>query len=354
MSIATRTQYWTSRLNGENPTAPTVANTQNNEAWAATGSGASASGGYWSVTDARYHIVPSTTNYTMLSLLKYTTAPDNGEVLMKLDNGTKKVEVHAFGQKVKLVGATTVTSEDLDISMVTDNPIPIMLRLTLDSSGNARLYMREIVEDDDGQVHYLSVAGATGSSARMEWGNNTGSVQWASVYATTFGAFAPDELMPSDFATDTLSRMALSIVELLKDSERMYLKTHVDNSAIKYGFDISNAMLSRMQPPLIHVMLEKIQSPEFNALGGGRIDQQYEVIVYVTTRGTNYENAYRLGLNIVGEVFDEVYRNTGLNGTTDSLNDYNLTLDHKFDDDDTICTHILSFTYLRRINMRTR
>ena len=148
--------------------------------------------------------------------------------------------------------------------------------------------------------------------------------------------------------------MALSIVELLKDSQRTYLKTHLDDSAIRYGFDVSNKMLTRMQPPLIHVMLEKVQSPEFNALGGGRVDQEYEVMVYVTTRGTNYENAYRLALNIVGEVFDEVYRNTGLNGTTDSLNDYSLTLDHKFDDDDTICTHILSFTYLRRINMRTR
>ncbi len=354
MAIATRTQYWTSRLNGENPTNPTVANSQNNEVWTATGSGASASGGYWSVTDARYHIVPTTDAYTMLAVFQYTTAPDNDGVLMKLDNGTKKVEVKAFGQKVKLVGATTATSDDLDISMATDSAVPIMLRLTLDASGNARLYMREIIEDDDGATHYLSVAGASGSSRRMEWGNNTGSVQWASVYATTFGSFGPDELTPSDFATDTLCRMALSIVELLKDSQRMYLKTHLDDSAIRYGFDVSNKMLTRMQPPLIHVMLEKVQSPEFNALGGGRVDQEYEVVVYVTTRGTNYENAYRLGLNIVGEVFDEVYRNTGLNGTTDSLNDYSLTLDHKFDDDDTICTHILSFTYLRRINMRTR
>lgn len=354
MAIATRTQFWTSRLNGEDPTNPTVANSQNNEAWTATGSGASASGGYWSVTDARYHIVPTTDAYTMLSVLKYTTAPDDNEVLMKLDNGTHAVEVQAFGKKFKLVGTTTATSIELDPLMTFDSPVPVILRLTLDASGNARLYMREIVEDDDAQVHYLSVTGSTGSSRRMEWGNNTGSVQWASVYATTYGAFAPDELMPSDFATDTLSRMALSIVELLKDSQRMYLKTHLDDSAIRYGFDVSNKMLTRMQPPLIHVMLEKVQSPEFNALGGGRVDQEYEVVVYVTTRGTNYENAYRLGLNIVGEVFDEVYRNTGLNGTTDSLNDYSLTLDHKFDDDDTICTHILSFTYLRRINMRTR
>ena len=181
MAIATRTQFWTSRLNGEDPTNPTVANSQNNTAWTATGSGASASGGYWSVTDARYHIVPTTDAYTMLATFQYTTAPDNDEVLMKLDNGTKKVEVKAFGQKVKLVGATTATSDDLDISMATDSAVPIMLRLTLDASGNARLYMREIIEDDDGATHYLSVAGASGSSRRMEWGNNTGSVQWASL-----------------------------------------------------------------------------------------------------------------------------------------------------------------------------
>ena len=356
MSIATTTQFWTSRLNGEDPTSPSIAATTNNQAWGITGSGVAASGDYWQITNARYNITPTENDLTLLTVFYYTTVPNNNEVLMSRDNGSYKVEVKADGgtQKIKLVGATTVTSADLDISMADDEPVPLVLRLTLDSSGNAKLYMREIIEDDDGATHYLSVTGASGSSATIAWGNNTGNVKWGSVYASKDGAFGPDELAPSDFATDTLLRMGMSVVQQLKNSKRMYLKSHMDKSAIKYGFDVSGSMLSRLTPPVIHVMLRGINSPEFAALGGGRVDQEYEVLVYVTTRGTNYENAYRLGLNIVGEVFDEIYTNTGLLGTTDSLLNYSLELNHKFDDDDIVCTHMLTFTYLRRINMRHR
>jgi len=356
MAIATTSQFWTTRLNGENPTSPSIAGENNNQAFSVTGSGATASGDYWQVTDARYNITPTENDLTLLSVLYYTTAPDNNEVLMTLDNGDYKVEVKADGgtQKLKLVGATTVTSADLDIAMAEDEPVPLVLRLTLDSSGNARLYMREIIEDDDAVTHYLSVTGASGSSDTISWGNNTGNVKWGSVYVSKHGVFGPDELAPSDFATDTLLRMGMSIVQQLKNSKRMYLKSHMDESAIKYGFDLSRSMLSRLTPPVIHVLLRGISSPEFAALGGGRVDQEYEVIVYVTTKGTNYENAYRLCLNIAGEVFDEIYTNTGLLGTTDSLRNYSLELAHKFDDDDVVCTHMLTFTYLRRINMRHR
>lgn len=356
MAIATTSQFWTTRLNGENPTSPSIAGEQNNQAFAVTGSGATASGDNWQVTDARYNITPTENDLTLLAVFFYTTAPNNDEVLMTLDNGDYKVEVKADGttQKVKLVGASTVTSPELDIAMADDEPIPLILRLTLDSSGNARLYMREIMEDDDGSTHFLSVTAASGSSDTISFGNNSGNVKWGSVYVSKHGAFTPDELMPSDFATDTLLRMGMSIVNQLKNSKRMFLKSHMDESAIKYGFDVSRSMLSRLTPPVIHVMLRGINSPEFAALGGGRIDQEYEVVVYVTTRGTNYENAYRLCLNIAGEVFDEIYTNTGLLGTTDSLNDYSLELAHKFDDDDVVCTHMLTFTYLRRINMRHR
>ena len=159
MAIATTSQFWTTRLNGENPTSPSIAGENNNQAFSVTGSGATASGDYWQVTDARYNITPTENDLTLLSVLYYTTAPDNNEVLMTLDNGDYKVEVKADGgtQKLKLVGATTVTSADLDIAMAEDEPVPLVLRLTLDSSGNARLYMREIIEDDDAVTHYLSV-----------------------------------------------------------------------------------------------------------------------------------------------------------------------------------------------------
>tara|TARA_R110000737_G_scaffold351651_1_gene394549 strand:+ start:1817 stop:2878 length:1062 start_codon:yes stop_codon:yes gene_type:complete len=353
MAVATTSQYWTSRMLGENPTSPT--STENNQVFSAVGSGASVTADdYWAVTDAQYHITPTTTAYTIFTVMKYATTPSNNEVLLTLDNGNYRVEVQVFGQKLKLVGATTVTSDDLDIVMAEENPVPLTLRLTLDASGNAKLYMREIIEDDDGATHYLSVTGSSGEGKEINFGTSSGNVEFGSVYVSTFGVFNPDELAPSDFATNTLLRMAMSVVQLLKDSKRTYLKTHVDNSSIRYGFDVSRNMIMRLPAPLINVMLRSLTSPTFAALGGGRIDQEYQVVVYVTTRGTNYENAYRTGLNIIGDCFDEIYRNTGLNGTTDSLMEYTLDLDHKLDDDDTVCTHMITFTYLRRITMRTR
>ena len=168
------------------------------------------------------------------------------------------------------------------------------------------------------------------------------------------GAFSPLELAPSDLATDTLLRMGLSIVNSLRDSRRAHLKTHLDAGSIRYGYDISQEMLSRSIPPFIHVVLQGLGSPTFAALGGGRIDQEYDVLIYVTTRGTTYEDAYRLGLNIVGECFDELYTTTGLNGTTDSLYEYSLELQSRMDDEVTICTHLLTLTYMRRLNMRHR
>ena len=45
MAIATTVQFWTSRLNGDNPESPSDAST--NEAWTKTGAGsAAASGGH--------------------------------------------------------------------------------------------------------------------------------------------------------------------------------------------------------------------------------------------------------------------------------------------------------------------
>ena len=320
-----------------------------------SGGAGTATNDYWVITNSVYNVQPTTTAYTIFTAIEYTTTPDNATVLLTLDNGTKKVEVKALGQKVQLVGATTVTSDDLDITMSEDDPTPLIMRLTLDADGNARLYLRELIEDDDAQTAYLSVAGASGSGTKsIKWGNTTGNVKWASLYATDTGAFGPDELAPSDLTTDTLLRMGLSVVEALRNSKRTYLKTHLDNSSINYGYDISNAMLSRTMPPFINVMLQRLSSPTFAALGGGRIDQEYDVLIYVTSRGTTYEDAYRQCLNIIGEVFDELYTTTGLNGTTDSLFEYDLELQAKLDDEVTICTHLLTLTYMRRINMRHR
>ena len=112
--------------------------------------------------------------------------------------------------------------------------------------------------------------------------------------------------------------------------------------------------LTKMMPPVIHVVIEGIDSPSFDTLGGTKVRQEYDVRVMVTTRGTNYEDAYREGLNIIGEVFDEIYTNTGVLATTDSIISYNAELDVKIDDDDTVCTHQMVFTYQRLIDMRHR
>ena len=59
-------------------------------------------------------------------------------------------------------------------------------------------------------------------------------------------------------------------------------------------------------------------------------------------------------MEIAGDVFDELYTNTGLQGNTDSLIDYTINFDTKTDDDEVICVHRMEFTYMRRLNMLHR
>jgi hypothetical protein len=357
MAIATRTQYWTSRINGTDPEAATGTF---NDSWTESGSGGSAVGDYWVITsNGTWSRVPSSTAYTMVASFEFSDAaeiPANGTVLMRLDNGVKRVEVRSKGNAntLDLVGATTVTTPDLDLSLAEDNPVPVILRLTMDASGNARLYMHEIIEDDDAVTHYLSVTGSSSSSKEVRWGNSDGTVKWATLYFSNAGSFSPDELMPSDFAQDALVRMGLGVVEQLKNSQRLFLKTQVSESSINYAYDLSSDMVNRIAPPSIHVMIKELASPIFDSLSGAKISQNYNVIVFVVTKGTNYENAYRHGLNIMGDVFDELYTNTGLLGTTDSLISFNAELDTRKDNDDVVCVHRLDLQYMRRIDMRHR
>ena len=352
MAIATKTQYWSSRMRGGDPTS--LSGSFNADFTLASGSG-SASGGDWVITNGTYSIAPTRTANTLVAVLEYTTAPDDDTVLMSIDDGSKRVEVRSTGNNtsLKLVGTTTVTISDLDLAKAEDNPTTLILRLTLDGT-DAKLYTHEIINDDDGTAVFASVTAANTSSTGVVWGNTSGSVKWGAVYHSKFGAFAPDELLLSDFAQDTLARMGIAIVNELKNSDRTYLKTQVDDSSIVYGYDLSMNRISRMSPPFIHVLVEGIESPTFDTLGGTKVRQEYDVRVLVTTRGTNYEDAYRSGLNIVGEVFDQLYTNTGVLATTDSIIAYNADLDVKLDDDDTVCTHQLTFTYQRLIDMRHR
>lgn len=352
MAIATKTEFWSSRMKGGDPAALT--GTFNDSFTLASGGG-SASAGNWVITNGTYSIAPTGTANTLVAAFEYASAPSDGTVLMKIDDGAKKVEVHATGDNtsLKLVGTTTVTITDLDLAKAEDNPTTLILRLTLTGT-DAKLYKHEIINDDDGTAVFASVTAANSSSTGVVWGNGNGNVKWGAVYYSKFGAFAPDELLLSDFAQDTLARMGLAVVQQLKDSARPYLKTQVPDSSIVYGYDISSDMTNRIPVPSIHVLIRNLESPMFESLGGAKITQNYQVEIFVTTRGTNYENAYRSGLNIVGEVFDELYTQTGVQGTTDSIVSYSADLDTKLDDDETVCVHSMSLTYMRRIDMRHR
>ena len=352
MAIATKTQYWSSRMKGGDPAS--LSGTFNDDFTLASGSG-SASGGDWVIANGTYSITPTGTANTLVAVLEYTTAPDDDTVLMSIDDGSKRVEVRSTGSNtsLKLVGTTTVTISDLDLAKAEENPTTLILRLTLDGT-DAKLYTHEIINDDDGTAVFASVTASSSSSTGVVWGNTTGSVKWGAVYYSKFGAFAPDELLLSDFAQDTLARMGLGIVDQLKNSTRPYLKTQVPDSSIIYGYDLSSEMTNRLHTPTIHVLISALNSPTFESLSGAKITQNYDVQIYVTTRGTNYENAYRSGLNILGEVFDELYTQTGVQGTTDSIIQYDAQLDSKMDDDETVCVHILTMTYMRRIDMRHR
>lgn len=362
MSIATTTQFWTSRMNGGDPSNLTDYGNDNasfTRTGGDSGSGSEVSGSWQILAGAgqEWSVTPTSDAYTMVVCLKMTSAPADTTVLMELDNGTHKAQVQATGdlQTLRLVGATSTTMTNLDLAQAgAFDAVPIMVRLTLSSTGTATMYCREIIEDDAGVANYVQVTGATGSSKAIKWGNDSGTIIWNNVYCTTYGAFDPDEMSTSPFVTDSLMRMGLSIVELLKDSKRFYLKNQVSNASILYGYDISSQMVTRIPQPSIHVLLKQLESPSFTTLGGTRIEQNYSVILFITTRGTDYKNSYRMGLEIAGDTFDELYTNTGLLGNTDSLTDYTISFDTKMDDDEVVCVHRLEVTYMRRLNMLHR
>lgn len=350
MAVADKNQYWNSRLTGQNPASP---GGSNNDIW--SGSGGSASGDAWVITNGTWSIAHAA-SMTMLGMFSFTTAPDNAAVLMTLDNGTKRVEIRSKGNLTQLdiVGATTTTLTDLDLGMAEENAVPLMLRVTMDASGNVKVYKHEIISDSDGNDAFSSLVGASSSSATASFGNTSGNVKWEAVYFSKYGAFNPEELMLSSFAQDTVPRMGISIVDTLKNCTRPYIKGFVDDDSIVYGYDLSSEMVNRLSPPTIHVMFSNISSPQFDSLGGSSIVQFYDIVIYVTTKGTNYEDSYRLGLNIIGEVFDELYTNTGLNATTDNIEGYGMDLDSKMDDDENVCVHQLNMQYRRRIKMTRR
>lgn len=359
MAISKGTDFWSARLNGQDPTAPVG---KNNTAWTLD-SGSSSNGtsieGKWRVTGAqmwKQTVANDDNDLTIMGAISFTTFPSGDEDLLILDNGTHRVRlaVSAGTDKVKLRGATDALSDTLDLKMTDDYAVPIIFRLTLDSTGKGRLYMREMIEDDDAQQAYLEVTAGSSSSQGAFFGTTSSSisVDFHAVYYTSHGAYSPDEMDMSDFTSHSIMRTGMKVVEVLRNSNRLLLKTHVTDAGIFYAYDLSsNAMANRLPAPTVHVMVQKADSPDFLTLAGTRTDQRYVVNIFVTTRGTNYENAYRLGASILGEVFDELYTNTGLDAGVDSLISYDAVFDTKVDDDETVCIHSLSLTYMKKIRM---
>jgi len=357
MAIATTQQYWTSRNNGNDPTDPSG---NNNEAFVETGSGA-ADGDYWKITSSGYYsITPSTSDdLTILATVFYPNAssiPTDGTTLIRLRSDSHTVEVQATGTatSLKIVGATTSYFNNLDLTKVDIEPYITTIRLTLAADGSAVMYIHDIIEDDYGTDKSLSVVGTADTTGRdIRWGSNSGETKWGSVYATHHGAFSPDELSMSAFYQSTLNRLGLAIRNTLRDSKRAYIK-EIPDSSIVYGYDLSSAMIMRLSPPTIHVLVPSTGSESFDALGGTSIQTENSAQVMVTTKGTDYKEAYRLCLRIMGDVFDELYTKTGLNGSKDSLIGYTIALDTKLDNDEMVCIHTLELTYMRRERMTIR
>ena len=357
MTVSKRSDFWTSRLDGNDPSAPVG---MNNEQF--TGSAGAADGLNWKInTDngyGYYAITPTTNEYTLWISFSYTDSTDlpaDGTVLAELDNGTHQVQLQADGTAggLKVVGATTETFTGLDLIMADIDAIPTVIRLTLSSSGQVEAYLFDIIEDDNGAILNKSLTGATGASKTAQWGNNDGEITWYAVYLTTMGAFNPDEMVPSNYTNSTLIQTAFGIIDVLKTARSYNLKNIVKADGILYGYDISSNMAVRATP-CVHVLIRRIDSPDMYSLSGTSAEYFFQVEVYVVTKGTDYRNAYRQGMDILGEVLDELYSKTGLKGNTDSLIGHDSRLDSRLDPDDQICVHILNLRYMRRIDMSRR
>jgi len=369
MGIAESSHYWVSRLAGNDPTDPYG---DFNNAWTLKWGDledGSNQGAYWRVVADplayehasgqvwKYTIDDSKNDLTLICAIHIEEVVDEDFPILTLDNGTYRVEVRSNGDfsKLKLVGTSTVLTPELDFAMNEEEAVPILLRLTLDSNGLATLYMSEIIEDDDGNQHYIQVTGYASEEQGAFFGNNKGTVDYYLTYFTDFGAYSPDEMDMSDWVTNSLIQTGLAVVETLKSSRRYYLTNHVTDSSIVYGYDLSsNSFVNRVPSPSVHVLTQKIQSPDFLTLAGKRTDQRYNIILYVTTKGTDYKNAYRTGLSIMGECFDELYTQTGLQSGVDSIVSYQASFDSKMDNDQFICVHTLQLTYMKKVRMFMR
>jgi hypothetical protein len=356
MAVAKTSDYWTTRMDGGDPTDLPGMNNKD-----FTGSAGSASGLNWVVSGGAgyYTQTPDASGQAMTAYVAFSytgDVPVNGTPLFSMDNGVHRVLIVSNGttDSIKIDGTGDQDFTGLDLAMTEENAMPCIIRLTLKTDGSVNAYLYDIMEDDAGTTLSKSLTGATTlGSPEVKFGVSDGEVTFHTVYVSEKGAFNPDEIALADYTTATLIQTAFGIINLLRDSRRLMLKSVVGSDAINYGYDLSSNMASRFNPS-IHVLLRRIDSPEGYALAGTSAEYLFTVELYFVVKGTDYRSSYRLGMDLAGEALDEIYGNTGLKGSTDSLIGHDLRLDSRLDPDDSVCIHTLSLRYMRRLDHTKR
>lgn len=349
MAVANHTIRWTHRLNGENPSSPAG---QNNGSWDTVVSGTATSDGYWRVSGSGYNKIISTSSsyQTAVITMKYNTTPVDGTLLASLDSGSYEIKVVSTGTNTSLriegSGASSQTISNLDLTS------PFMFRLTLDNA-TGRFYPFDLVESEIGETLYKEITATGTSTVDVSFGCDDGIVDFGNFYFTSEGAYNSDEFSPSIWTSNFLQESGLRVVELLKDSKRIHLKTMVNDSSIVYAHDVSPAVIARYNPPTIFVVIPRIQS-SIESLGGGTVIHEYTLEVYVLVKSSDYKYAHRVCAEIAGEVIEEVYSYAGQNDNKDSIVGLSSQIDMKMDEEEVVCINSHTFTMKRRMNYRER
>ncbi len=346
MTVAGHTIKWTHRLNGENPASPLG---HNQGTWTSTVAGA-VDEDFWKVSGAGYNKIDSTAAQTIILSLKYDTTPVSGTLLASLDNGSKEILVKSTGDATSLsiegAGVSAVVISDLDLTET------FIFRLTLSSTGGV-FYPFDLEESESGGILTTSIASTSSTGTKSSFGCDNGVVLFGNVYYTDEGSFSTSEMAASIWTSDLLVRTGYRLIELLKASKRMYLKSFVEDASIVYANDLSPTTTSRLKPPTIFVSVPSLSS-NIESLGGGTVYHDFDVEVFVVTKSSDFRYAHRLCAEISGEVVEEIYSGSGQNDNTDAIVDFRSNIDMKVDEEEVICVNQHSFKFRRRVNYRMR
>lgn len=348
MVVASYTVRWSHRLNGEDPASPEG---MNNGSWDTTVAG-SVQGAYWRVSGVGYNQINADAGTTLTAVvsLKYDTTPIDGTLLVSLENNSNEVKVFSTGSVGSLriggTGTSPITVSGLDLSK------PFFFRLTLDGA-IGRLYPFDMKEDETGTSLYSEVTSTGTSNPKTSFGCDNGVVDFGTFYYTNDGAFDSDEFSPSIWTSNMLQQTGLMIVEALKTSKRLHLKSSIENSSIIYAHDISPQVTARYSAPTIFVTVNSVNA-KVESLGGGTVYHDYSVSIFVLTRAADYRYAHRLNAELSGEVVEEIYSNTGQNDNQDNITRFSSEIDMRQEEEEVMCVNSHSFTFTRRVNYRER